>query len=334
MFPTIHSTLSLPALQEVVTAGYGLPRPVTLRYWQAAQSGGNDLYLVSADSGKFMLRIYVHGNSTIDALAAQIDLLDQLATRGIRLPRVVRLRDGKAILRITVPEGTRYAMLTEFIKGNVPGGSITEEESQAYGAALARLHRAGAEMAVDLRLPIHDRDYLLDEPISMLTGFCAEMPAIQQYLTELTASVAREIEALDTDAPAFGLCHGDAHKSNLLIDGEALTLLDFDCAGYGWRAYDLATFRWSIARPDWFGGLRQDRARRAWDAFLDGYAADHALTAEMLQSLSSFVLARHLWWMAIDLRKIRDGKIGASWLNKQWWEKQRKILDELRTLNS
>lgn len=333
MFPIIHSTLSLAALQEVVAAGYELPRPVNLRYWQSAQSGGNDLYLVNTDSGKFMLCIYVHGNMTVDALAAQIDLLDQLATRGIRLPRVVRLRDGKAILRIAVPEGTRYALLTAFVQGVVPGGAITEEESQAYGAALAGLHQAGAEIAVDLRLPIHDRNYLLDEPLSVLTGFCAEMPAIQQYLTELAASIAREIEALDTDAPAFGLCHGDAHKSNLLINDNELTLLDFDCVGFGWRAYDLATFRWSISRPERSGGLRQDRAQRCWDAFLDGYAADHALTAEMLQSLSSFMLARHLWWMAIDLRKIRDGKIGASWLNEEWWQRQWGILDELRTFS-
>ncbi|MBX3062781.1 MAG: phosphotransferase [Anaerolineae bacterium] len=333
MFPIVHSTLSLAALQEVVSAGYGLPRPVTLRYWQSAQSGGNDLYLVSTDAGKFMLRIYVHGNTAVDALAAQIEVLEQLATTGIRLPRVVRLRDGKVILRISVPEGTRYAMLTEFIKGDVPGGSITDAEAQAFGAALATFHRSANALAVDLRLPIHDREYLLDEPLGVLTGYCVEMPVIQQYLAELSASIAREIEALDTAAPAFGLCHGDAHKSNLLVDNEALTLLDFDCMGYGWRAYDLATFRWSISRPEWFGGLRADRARSAWDAFLDGYAADHALTAEMLQSLSSFVLVRHLWWMAIDLRKIRDGKIGASWLNEEWWEKQRKILDELRVLS-
>jgi Ser/Thr protein kinase RdoA (MazF antagonist) len=42
-----------------------------------------------------------------------------------------------------------------------------------------------------------------------------------------------------------GSCHGDLHGWNAHIDQNmALTVYDFDCCGVGWRAYDIAVFRW------------------------------------------------------------------------------------------
>jgi Ser/Thr protein kinase RdoA (MazF antagonist) len=39
----------------------------------------------------------------------------------------------------------------------------------------------------------------------------------------------------------FGLIHGDLRLANLLVQGDRLTVIDFDDSGFGWRLYDLAT---------------------------------------------------------------------------------------------
>ena len=38
----------------------------------------------------------------------------------------------------------------------------------------------------------------------------------------------------------FGLVHADLRLANLLIDGEQLTVIDFDDCGFSWYLYDFA----------------------------------------------------------------------------------------------
>ena len=51
---------------------------------------------------------------------------------------------------------------------------------------------------------------------------------------------AQRLHAYGTDIDRFGLIHADMRLGNLLVDGERVTLLDFDDCGFGWFLYDLA----------------------------------------------------------------------------------------------
>src|SRR5262249_5860589 len=42
------------------------------------------------------------------------------------------------------------------------------------------------------------------------------------------------------DPATYGVIHADLHTGNVLLDGERLTAIDFDDAGFGWHAYDIA----------------------------------------------------------------------------------------------
>ena len=95
------------------------------------------------------------------------------------------------------------------------------------------------------------------------------------------------IAALPRTAPEFGFCHGDLHPGNVCFaaDGRP-TLFDFDCAGWGWRSYDLTIFFWNA-----FGERRPKRWREGrWRAFLRGYQEVRPLDAAEKESLP--VLAR------------------------------------------
>jgi Ser/Thr protein kinase RdoA (MazF antagonist) len=320
--PTVYSVLSLTALHEVLLANYPLSPSSTLRFWQAAQSGGNDIYLVQLADAKYILRVYLHGTFPESMLAAQITLLNDLASRNLPVTRVIPRTDGTFIQPIDAPEGLRYAILTEFAEGTAPGGLITAEQSHRYGQAIAQLHRTADSLPTHYPLPIHATAYLIDAPRAVLHS---NLNADDDW--QLIRTTMNNLPHI---APVYGLCHGDPHKSNFLYADGDLTLIDFDCVGYGYRAYDLAVFRWSTARPTRMGGLEPDRADTVWQSFLAGYREIYTLDQATLDAVPSFVLARHLWWMAIDVAKIRDGLIGGSWLNADWWAFQRGILDDLR----
>jgi Ser/Thr protein kinase RdoA (MazF antagonist) len=316
--------LSLPALRNLILQSYPIAASSSLYFWQAAQGGGNDMYLVQDGDAKYFLRVYLHGFNEI-ALNAQIALINDLAELGLPIPRIMPCLDGSFIQPIHAPEGLRYAILTTFAEGISPGRAITEAHSLRYGQVLAQMHRTADQLSNHYDLPMHDANYLIDEPRAVLQVGLNADDDWQRIRTLLTS--------LPTTPPTYGLCHGDAHKSNFLYTATGdLTLIDFDCVGYGWRAYDLAVFRWSTARPARMGGLEPDRVEAVWNSFLTGYRAEYTLDQTTLDAVPVFVLARHLWWMAIDVAKIRDGKIGGGWLNADWWTFQRGILDDLRQL--
>jgi Ser/Thr protein kinase RdoA (MazF antagonist) len=92
--------------------------------------------------------------------------------------------------------------------------------------------------------------------------------------------------ALPRDPAHWGMIHADLHYNNLLIDGEALSVIDFDDAAFGWYLYDLAV------------ALTHHQQRAEFDelqgALLAGYRARRPLSEEDEALLPAFLLARRL----------------------------------------
>lgn len=84
---------------------------------------------------------------------------------------------------------------------------------------------------------------LIDERIRAIRPYLEHRPKAQAALIDTAEKVAKRIEMLPTADGGYGLCHGDIHPGNVMFDDDgAPTVFDFDCRGYGWRAYDLVTF--------------------------------------------------------------------------------------------
>ena len=92
----------------------------------------------------------------------------------------------------------------------------------------------------------------------------------------------------DQDAD-YGLCHGDFHGWNAHYHADTLTFFDFDDCGYGWRAYDLAVFRWD-ARLD-------EKEDERWEAFVKGYRSKREISDADLKLTTTFMAIRDIWLM-------------------------------------
>ena len=103
---------------------------------------------------------------------------------------------------------------------------------------------------------------LRDDNNTAITNCCTAWP-IWMHPRSAWSSGLR-MAALPREAPGYGLVHGDVIPTNVLVgpDG-ALTLLDFDFCGPGWRAFDVATYL--HVRSDERGGAASG------PAFLSGY---------------------------------------------------------------
>lgn len=321
----VYSILSPDELYDFVCERYRKLSLETCEYWQNAQSGGNDLYLVQSETRRYFLRVYLTGSSH-EELTAQAQLCNDLYQEGIEVPRVFAADDGTLVQTIEAAEGTRYAVLSEFVEGRAPGAAITEAQSERYGQMLAAIHHVGDSKSYPLSQL--DEVRLLDEPLKILKPFLP--PARTYELIDLVDGLREKLKKLPKTLPRYGLCHGDAHKSNCLAHDELLTIIDFDCAAYSWRAYDLVVFRWSTGRPENAGGLEAGRAQAIWEAFLGGYQTNRLLTKPELDTITDFTVIRHIWWLAIDFWHIRSGRMGRSWVNDERFDFHFQILEHLQ----
>ena len=53
----------------------------------------------------------------------------------------------------------------------------------------------------------------------------------------------------------FGLIHSDLHLGNIMCSGDELTIIDFDDAGYGWFAHEIAVALHPGVGESWFASL-------------------------------------------------------------------------------
>ena len=84
--------------------------------------------------------------------------------------------------------------------------------------------------------------------------------------------------------------YGCLTPESLLVDGDRITLLDFDDAGYGWHLFDIATALAMATLREDFDGLR--------DAFVAGYRRQRQLTDEHLARLPLFLALRGATYVA------------------------------------
>ena len=59
-------------------------------------------------------------------------------------------------------------------------------------------------------------------------------------LQRLADVVTARLQRFGTSTDRFGLVHADLRLANLLVDGQAIQVIDFDDCGFSWYLYDLA----------------------------------------------------------------------------------------------
>ncbi len=283
-----HSSFDGQSLLDVLVSRYD----VEADRCALVASGVNDTYEVDGPDGKRIIRVYRRGWRTDNDVAWELDLLASAARGGAAVSDVIPTSDGARILRMDAPEGERLAALFCFAPGSA--GTVDVEYSRAYGAAAASVHNAVDGFASDEPRFTLDLEHLIDEPLAAVRGFFGERPDDLGYLHDLARRVRKELEVLLDDLE-WAACHGDFHggNANRAPDG-TITFFDFDCGGLGWRAYELAVFRWSSR------ALRIEAGNdERWHAYLDGYRSTRPVGEADLAAVPLFIAARHLWLMGL-----------------------------------
>jgi homoserine kinase type II len=223
----VYTDVSDLALRDFL-ADYGLGR--VLAYKGIAEGVENSNYLLHVEAGFFILTLY---EKRVDAgdLPFFLGLMEHLSARGLVCPQPVKTRQG-ALFK---PLAGRPAAIVTFLEG-VSTRAPTVAHCAALGAALADLHRAGADFA-----STRVNTLSISGWPPLLAQAKARADSVAPGLADFLAAELAALEKLwPRDLPR-GIIHADLFPDNVLFLGEKVSgLIDFYFACTDFLAYDLA----------------------------------------------------------------------------------------------
>lgn len=317
-FSSIYSTLSPDVLSTELLPKFGIGNISECVFF----SGGfNDTYRVkTVDGGTFYLRAYRRPWRKLADILYELDVLNYLTKKDFPAARPVIFQNGEFFCEVLAPEGIRYlALFTEAPGQEVSYDIEPEKIAQRYGQAVAEMHNALNGFSSPHQRFQKNLAHFIDMPLKNVAPFLKHRPDAWDYFQGFAERVRRKIQNLPADALEQGFCHGDLQGYHAKVaEDETLTFYDFDCGGFGYRAYDLAVFLWCCRL--------EDAIAPRWEPFLKGYQERRNINDLDLQAVPLFVCCRYLWHMGVHTQNAPDW--GIAGLNDKYFDTHLKRLHQ------
>lgn len=257
-----------------------------------AEGVENSNYFLHVDAGYYILTLYEKRVDEAD-LPFFLGLMEHLARHGLNCPQPVRNRHGGALGRIA----GRPAAIVTFLDGIWRTGA-SPERCAAVGAALGKLHRAGADFDGSRRNALG--------PDAWPVLFDQARARADSVQPGLSTAIAEELNFLAANWPEHlprGIIHADLFPDNVLfLESKLSGLIDFYFACTEQLAYDLAIClnAWCF-EPD--GSFNITKG----SAFFSAYGKIRELTAEEAEvfpilargAAMRFALTRLVDWLNV-----------------------------------
>jgi len=310
----IYSQLSTHSVLNLIALHYDLSNPESCKFYAR---GLHDNYLISAGMKKFILRVYRNNWRSSEETGFELDLLRFLGDKGAPVAFPLLTPTGESSVFIDSPEGKRSVALFHYANGHAPGNDISIEESALLGKSVANIHSLTENYLTPRTRPVLDVPYLLDQSIATIEPFVEKEILI--YLKTIQNKLQQALPRLVKEPGVFGICIGDVNPTNCHVDGNSLTIFDFDQCGYGFRAFEIGKFNSSIH------AVASKKAIA--NAFLEGYQQLRQLSHDEISAIPYFEIVSHIWVMAINVSNA--DLIGQKWLEKPFWDRKIAILKAL-----
>ena len=223
----VYTDVSDDQICDFIT-GYDLGE--VLSFKGIAEGVSNSNFLVVTDQAPVILTLFEE-RVEADDLPFFIGLMQHLAQKGVVCPAPLAGRDGVILRRLN----DRPAVIVSFLKGLWPKKPLPVH-CGAVGAAMARLHLAGADFAM-VRPNALSRAGWHD-----LAARCAGRG--DEMADGLAQGIIDELAFLDHHWPdnlPVGVIHADLFPDNVFFQGDNLTgLIDFYFTCNDMLAYELA----------------------------------------------------------------------------------------------
>lgn len=288
-----QSTPTAGSIAALVQARYGLGEVVESEFLRRSF---NQVYRLGfADGRRVVARLCAERprggpNALFEAAA-----LEHWAHVGCRVSRCVTTATGEIAIQVPLPEGARMLMLFEYLDGEFTGEAAADVQAFAHG--LAALHQGGESYQGPGSTYVLDLNYLLLRPLEGLLRAPSMTGELRPQFEKLGLRLHDEILAMGELSRV--LCHGDAHGQNNFITTDAegqrqAIFFDFDEAGPGYLAYELAVYPWNLYPrvPD---DEASSKVQMQWKNYISAYRDRRPVADADLAAIARFMAVRQFW---------------------------------------
>lgn len=238
------------------------------------------------------LRVHRPNYHSREEIESELMWIDALRGAGVvNVPAPITARDGGRVRTVAVEGGpARHVTLFDWLPGAAPSAEADLIPSFGrLGELAARMHLFG----IGWRRPASFRRFTYDDAAVLekaLWGRWQDAPGIgvaeEGVLSRAAAEIRRRLAEYGRANDRFGLCHNDLRLANLLIDGDRLSVIDFDDCGFSWYLNDFATA---------VSFMEGDPRVADWmEAWLDGYTGSRALSQADRDMLPTLIMLRRM----------------------------------------
>lgn len=263
------------------------PVPTPLRISRTVRGTNNRSYIVMCSDRTYFLKSY-HNAPDPGRCAFEHRITAAIAAQHppFAVPQMILSRSGET----HVLQGGRYYALSTFIPGSVARYG-DPDDAASCGRALAELHAALAQVHPDFQdgdepglgdlAAVHP---LVPDPERAMGEAIGEA-RLAAATTSILATIQPRCAAAAADWPLTWI-HWDFYPSNVLMEAGRVTgIVDFEFAGPGYRAMDVAIglYAFAFGQPD------------VWtlvERFASGYLSMLELSPEEIEAIPILILSR------------------------------------------
>jgi Ser/Thr protein kinase RdoA (MazF antagonist) len=307
-----RSFVAADALSEIINDEYDLDQVVTCKLFsKMLRTQDNDHYQVRVGDKKYVARVYQHGSHLGREEADyqfELDWLNFLKENDVPVSYPFRRKNGEFLGQLNAPEGIRYYALFSFADGQ-PMSPTNEEQLYVMGQEMARIHKVSNTFKSQYERQPMNLEFLIDRPLQQIQQFWTNKKDEKLEILLTSAKEAREELLAILDNPTitedgWGPIGGDFHHVNTYFNGDQPTFFNFDLCGYGWRAYDIATF---LLNTDLL-----HKSTKLSEAFFAGYYSVRPLSNNEHEAISPLLTLRRVWLTGTF--SVVDGIVGHTFI--------------------
>jgi Ser/Thr protein kinase RdoA (MazF antagonist) len=303
--------MSIPPLQipAGLAAAYGLSRN-DLRFITQIQ---NYIFAYQRNGEEFILRLTPQTHQSPQQVMAEVDWVNDLATRDVPVAAVVPTLDGSLCQAVELGGEHFTGVSFQKVKGEIGSGKDwTADTFFDWGRLAGRLHRESRKYQPGFG---RSRARWVDRLPAVIPESVDDEIAMERL-----AEVAERLNSLPQSSDFFGLIHADLHFWNFAVSPAGLTVFDFDNSEFNWSVADLGTAVFEATTCGYQKLPRTEFIKRFLERFIEGYERESTLGAAVEQ-IPLFAKVREIC-MYLVLRK--------RWKNRTLSEFQRRFFESVR----
>ncbi|UJW85890.1 phosphotransferase enzyme family protein [Devosia sp. SL43] len=258
----------------------------------------NQTFRIDTPDGRaYSLRVHRTGYQSAASIESELAWLTALRRdTSLAIPEPIAGLDGRLLQHFTTPSGEpRMAVLFHHIAGQEPSpDSNLGDLFATLGGCAATMHQhvTGWARPVSFERQVWQAATILDAdgPWGDWRIAPGVNAANRPMLDRLDSTLWLRLADYGTAPDRYGLIHADMRLGNLLVDGNQVTLIDFDDCGFCWFTYDFAA---AISFHETNPAV--PALKSAW---LDGYQTIRHLSPADLAAMDSMVMLRRMALLA------------------------------------